>query len=72
MNRVLREFWKYRMELYDARYKYLTSIERLKACDNRYMRRLNQSVCKAMKQRYKESTKQYQNFLRNISDFSYT
>ena len=72
MNRVLREFWKYRMELYDARHKYLTSIERLKTCDNRYMRKLNQSVCKAMKQQYKEATKQYQNFLRNISDFSFT
>ena len=80
MNRVLREFWKHRCELDKAREKYLTAIERVKMfegdvntrIDNHYLKRLNQSVCKAMKKQYQEQTKEYQKFLRNISNFSFT
>ena len=82
MERVLREFWKQRCKLDKAREKYLTAIERVKMFDsgddiiidnrpltkagNHYLRRLNQSVCKAMKKQYKEQTKEYQRFLRSI------
>lgn len=74
MERVLREFWRQRKELDKAREKYFTAITRVKMfegdtvtkVDNHYLRRLNQSVCKAMKQQYKEQTKEYQKFLRSI------
>ena len=74
MNRVLREFWKQKSKLKEARERYLISIDRLKIGDssNHYMNRLNQAVCRAMKKQYKEQTKEYQKFLRSISDFSYT
>jgi len=88
MERVLREFWKQRCELDKAREKYLTAIERVKMFDsgndiiidnkpltkvgNHYLRRLNQVVCREMKQQYKQATKDYQKFLRSISNFSYT
>jgi hypothetical protein len=75
MNKVLREFWKRRMLLDKAREKYLISIDRLKICEddkNHYLNRLNQNVCKAMKQQYKDETKEYQKFLRTISEISFT
>ena len=75
MNKVLREFWNKRCQLDKAREKYLISIERLKMCEddnNHYMNRLNQNVCKAMKKQYKEVTKEYQKFLRTISEISFT
>lgn len=75
MNKVLREFWKRKMLLSKARERYLISIDRYRIYEddkNHYMNRLNQKVCKAMKEVYKHETKEYQKFLRTISEISFT
>lgn len=65
-----------RCKLSQAKIMYDTAVERVKMfeddesplnnVDNHYLRRLNQNVCKAMKKRYKDATKEYQKFLREI------